>query len=90
MASYYDVLWINLDDKEEIDIDNELKVGSIKRIYNFEEKFYILANSLENRMGIYLIEFDEENPTKKKPVYLISKKLNSDIDNANLKLITHK
>ena len=83
------MLWINLKNKIEIDIDNEYKIGNIKMIYNFERKFYILANSLDHRMGIYLLEFDEEKPTKKTPEYYISQKLNSDIDNANLKLITH-
>jgi hypothetical protein len=36
IASFYDVIWLNLDKKEEIDIDNDLKIGYIRRIFNHD------------------------------------------------------
>lgn len=36
IASFYDVIWLNLDTNKEIDIDNDLKIGYIRRIFNHE------------------------------------------------------
>ena len=59
-------------------------------MYYFESKFYILANRCDKRQGFYLIEFDEKQPKKNKPEYLIKQKFSSDIGDASLKIIENK
>ena len=44
IASFYDVIWLNLDTEKEIDIDNVFQIGDIRSITYYNETFFILAN----------------------------------------------
>ena len=55
IASFYDVLWINLETDMELDIDNDFCIGNIRQIVNYEKSFYILANKSNKKIGYYLI-----------------------------------
>ena len=56
-------------------------------MYFHLDKFYILANRFEKRLGFYLIEFDEKHPNDVLYNMLISEKFSSEIGDANLSLI---
>ena len=55
IASFYDVVWVNLDTKREIDIDNYFLIGGIRSIINDNSTFYILSNKSKKRVGYFLI-----------------------------------
>ena len=67
IATFYDVLFLNIEKDEEIDIDNLFHIGDIRSVINVNEKFYVLANKCDKLLGYYLIEIDENNPKSKKP-----------------------
>lgn len=72
IASFYDVIWLNLNTQKEIDIDNDYNIGDIRSIINIDNIFYILANKSNKHIGYFLIEFDEINPAQKEPKYIIN------------------
>jgi hypothetical protein len=53
MASDSDALWFRVDNKNpyEVDLDNTFFFGDIKAVEHFEDKFYILANRLNETVG---------------------------------------
>jgi hypothetical protein len=63
IATFYDVLYVDIKKDLEVDIDNLYHVGDIRSIVNFENKFYVLANKQERLLGYYLLEIDEKTPT---------------------------
>ena len=72
IASFYDVLWINLEKKMgEIDIDQEFGISDIRAIRNFESSFYILANKSDKKVGLFLIQINSNNPLEALPNYII-------------------
>jgi len=62
VASFYDVLYIDIVKSVEIDIDNRFLIGDIRSIVNIDKKFYVLANKCEKLLGYYLVEIDENEP----------------------------
>jgi hypothetical protein len=85
IASFYDVLWINLDkNTSEIDIDNEFGISDIRAIINFESSFYILANKSDKKIGLFLIQINSNNPLEAIPNYIINQKGNSENGDADL------
>ena len=59
IASYYDVLWINIKNEKEVDIDNMFSIGYIKAILNHDSHYYILVNKLKKKTGIFVLVFHE-------------------------------
>ena len=55
IASFYDVIWVDLETKEEIDIDETYGIGDIRSIKYHHHQFYILANKSDRKLGYYLI-----------------------------------
>jgi hypothetical protein len=63
IASFYDVLWINLaKHNDEIDIDQEFGVSDIRAIRKFQNSFYILSNKSDKKVGLFLIQINSNNP----------------------------
>ena len=62
VSTFYDVLFVDINRKEEVDIDNLYKIGDIRSIVYTDKKFYILANKCERLLGYYLIAIDEKKP----------------------------
>ena len=83
------MLWLNLETKVEIDIDNEFNICDIRTVFYYNHKFYILTNKSQKKVGLYLIELDEQNPKKIKPRFLINKTGTSLIDDARLNICQH-
>ena len=78
------MLFINIRDDVEIDIDELYHIGDIRSVINLNQKFYVLANKCDNLIGYHLIEIDENYPDSKEPKYLINWKSKLDIGNASL------
>ena len=73
IASFYDILWINLEkDTFEIDIDQEFGISDISAIRHFESSFYILANKNDKKVGLFLIQINSNNPLEALPNYIIN------------------
>ena len=87
ICSFYDVLFINIRDDIEIDIDDLYHISDIRSVINLKQKFYVLANKCDNLLGYHLIEIDENYPDTKEPCFLINQKSKLDIGNANIYLI---
>ena len=44
----------------EVDLDLTYKFGEIKCLMHHEGKFYVLANKMNNQLGYYLLELNQE------------------------------
>jgi hypothetical protein len=90
IASFYDVLWINLETDKELDIDNDFCIGNIRQIINYEKSFYILANKSNKKIGYYLIQIDEDNPVLTDSSYVVNSNSKYDIGDANLFILDNE
>ena len=83
-ASRDDGIYVNLQKNLEVDIDEEFKVVTIQEIiYDLEDrKFYILTNHHNDKLGFFLIRFDERDPYKCE--FLIKWQNKLDVDDANV------
>ena len=52
-----------------------------------DKKFYVLCNKHQERLGLFLIQFDEENPQDK--VFILKYKNKLDIGNADIAIINN-
>jgi len=59
------MLFVDLNQKKEIDIDEITGVSLIKSCMGDEENFYILANKKDKILGFYLLRFDLNHPEEK-------------------------
>jgi hypothetical protein len=68
VASPEDIIYINLKDKSDVDIDDTYKVKAIKEIiYDYEDGvFFILANKLDEKLGFFVFTIEQKNPLKHK------------------------
>lgn len=64
MASIEDGYYWNHETKTLVDLDQEYKVMNFKNVtYDSEDKlFYIIVNKYEEKLGVFLIKFEEKNP----------------------------
>jgi hypothetical protein len=60
IASSKDALYFSMSskDKYELDIDDTFDLAEIKCILYHKEKFYLLANKHNSKLGYFLLEFD--------------------------------
>ena len=63
IASTDDVLWVDIQNEVEVDIDDMYSLGAIKSILHVGNKFYVLANKFDRKLGYFLLELDEKRPT---------------------------
>ena len=86
MASINDGIWVNIDSKEEVDLDMLFHVSDIRCIvYDSEdEKFYMIANRHKEIIGFYLIRFDAYDPEKFE--FITTWVHNLDIENVNMNI----
>jgi len=52
------VLWFDLYHSREIDIDDVYSLGDIKSLFYHDEKFYVLANKYDRKLGYFLLELN--------------------------------
>jgi len=77
-ASPEDGIYTNLVQNYEVDVDEQYKIGAMKQIIfdNDDNSFYILANSLEDKLGIYLLKIGQNDPCKTEFLIKWKNKLN--------------
>ena len=65
VSSNEDALFVNLENKTEIDIDQQYGLQKIKDIeYDEEDKiFYVSSNMYMNKFGVYIQRIYEDEPT---------------------------
>ena len=75
--------------KTVIDLDDSFKICHIKQIiYDVDDQaFYILSNKHKKRFGIYLIRFDEDEPTNKNKKFLLKVKNKLEIGDASISVM---
>ena len=89
VATVYDVLYVNMKKKHEVDIDRMFHINNIRSIISVGKKFYVLANKQEKQVSYYLIEIDEKGPiARSKPAYLINWKNKLDIGDAQMYMMS--
>lgn len=90
IASPEDGIYLNLEQKGEVDLDKTYKIGCMKEIIydNEDQKFYILANKFEEKLGFFIIRLNANDP--KQFVFLTKWKNKLDLGNANLFVMRHK
>lgn len=72
-----------------IDLDIQEGISSIQNIISHKNKFYILANKKDGKLGFYLISLDADKP--KEPVkYLISWSNKLDIGCCDMNIMKEK
>jgi hypothetical protein len=64
VASRHDGFWINLKERNDVDLDELHDIDAISQvIFHSEDRyFYLLANKKKGLVGFYLIKFEERNP----------------------------
>ena len=87
VASIEDGYYWNNDTKTLVDLDQEFKIMNFKNVcYDSEDKlFYIIVNKYEEKLGVFLIKFEEKNPLNHN--FFLKYKNKLDISNASLKII---
>ena len=66
------MLWVNTETMQEVDIDTAYKIGWVKALTMYEDKFYVLANKYNKKLGYYLIELNTGRPgPENQPRFLI-------------------
>lgn len=60
IASTLDTLLINLESKDEIDLDNIFMTRDVKTVLYDDHYFYVLANILNGFKGNYLLKIPED------------------------------
>ena len=88
IASTDDVLWVNIKDADECDIDEAYNLGDIKSIIHVEDKFYMLANKFDRKLGYFLLELPEKKPKDDQPPKFLIRWTNKlEIGDAGLHLL---
>lgn len=87
IASAEDGIYLDINKKNEIDLDEKFQIGSIKEIIHDEDDgvFYILANKYEQKLGFFLIKMNAENPEQHR--FLTKYKNKLDIGDCSIKVM---
>lgn len=73
---------------EEVDIDEIYEISNVKAITLFNEKFYILSNKYQKKLGYFLLEIDIDKPMQtKRPKFIIKWTNKLQINDAALNFI---
>ena len=86
VTSSQDILYVDIKEKLEIDLDEREEVSAIQNIICDEENFYCLANKKEQRLGYYLFNVEIDNPHAES-TYLINWNNKLDIGNCDLHML---
>lgn len=79
---------MNIATQDEVDIDEVYEISCVKAVTLFNDKFYILANKYQKKLGYYLLEIDIDKPMlTKRPNFIIKWTNKLQIDDAELNFI---
>lgn len=84
ISSPDDGVYIDLNERSEIDLDDKFNIGCIKEIIHDQEDgvFYILANKYDEKLGFFLLRMDDKDPENHR--FLTKYKNKLDIGDANI------
>ena len=90
IASMDDGIYYNHKTGKFLDLKESFKVSNIKEIiYDDEARlFYLLANKYMEKLGVFLIKFDEDEPTKH--IFYLKYKNKLDIADADIAVMRNK
>lgn len=90
IASHEDGIYYNLTDNYVVDLDETFRISGVNKvIHDSEERcFYMLCNSYKSDTGIFLVKFDEKEPTKFK--FFLNWHNNLEISDAYVAIIRSK
>ena len=60
LATGEDALFIDLEEKKEVDVDTVIGVSCIRTVSYFNKHFYLLANKRFGKIGLYLCKMNTE------------------------------
>ena len=85
-----DGIYINSKTKQEVDIDEQYKIGNIKEIIfdTDDDVFYILSNKYMEKLGFFVLKMHENDPLQCK--FLIKWKNKLDIGDTNIFVLRNK
>ena len=85
-----DGIFLNHKTKQCFNLDDMYRVQAIKEIIHDEEDrcFYLLANKFDEKLGIFLVKFDENDPNKFQFFFKWKNKL--DIADADIAVIRNE
>lgn len=86
VTSSKDILYVDMRNGNEIDLDDREEVSALQNIITDNEYFYVLANKKEKRLGYYLFKVNILNPEEESE-YLINWTNKLDIGNCDLFLL---
>ena len=85
-----DGLYCNLISKQEVDLDDQYNIQLIQQIvYDLDDRcFYIVANKKDEKLGLYLIKFSQDNPADYSFILEWTNRL--DVDDVDVYLIRNE
>jgi hypothetical protein len=93
ITSSQDVLYVDTKQsdpsKREIDFDDKEEIGEIKNICATKDRFYVLANKKESKLGFYLFSIELNDPENQSE-YFIRWNNKLDIGDADMYYMTEK
>ena len=87
VTSAADMLYVDIVNKREVDIDEQEGIASIQNILYHKGRFFVLANKRDSRLGYYLLSLDADDP-ENGAEYLIQWSHKLDIGNCDLQILT--
>jgi hypothetical protein len=91
IATEDDALWVSIQDSFEVDIDQKFEFADIKCLFCFNQKFYILANKVEKKLGYYLLMMDVDIGSPTATFQFLIKWVNKlNIGNAEIEILYEK
>ncbi len=65
VAAIANGIYFNHNTRDQIDLDDLLQIKEIKEVIHAHEEgyFYVLANKYQERLGLFMIRIDEDNPS---------------------------
>jgi hypothetical protein len=90
ISSNHDGIYFNHNNDSMIDLDKLFKVSKIEQVIQDHEdrSFYMLCNKYKEKLGVYMIKFDEKSPMKHK--FFMKWKNKLDISDANVWVLRNK
>lgn len=87
ISSAEDGVYIDMQRKQEIDLDDKFNIGSIKEIIHDQEDsvFYILANKYDEKLGFFLIKMSDSDTDNR--TFLTKYKNKLDIGDASVSVL---
>ena len=90
IASMDDGIFYNMRTKQFVDLDQLFGISNIKEIIHDDEdrSFYLLVNKYKEKLGLFLIKFNEHNPSESTFFFKWKNKL--DISDADIAVVRNK